>query len=94
VAQYSIGEAIQMMIKSSNWRNRYLQSRIKEDWEQIMGKTIAKYTQDVKYVDGTLVIKTVVGPLKNELTLNKNLIKERFNEHLKETVIKEVLVVS
>jgi Dna[CI] antecedent, DciA len=93
MAQYSIGDAIKQMLNNSNWKNRYLQSRIKADWEIIMGKTVAKYTQEVKFVDGTLVIKTNVGPLKNELNIGRDLIKQRFNEHLKETVIREVIVI-
>jgi hypothetical protein len=93
MAQYNIGEAIKMMLNNSNWKNRYLQSRIKADWEDIMGKTVAKYTQEVKFVDGTLVIKTNVGPLKNELNMSRDMIKQRFNEHLKETVIREVIVI-
>jgi chemotaxis regulatin CheY-phosphate phosphatase CheZ len=92
VAQYSIGDALKKMLKESNWRQRYLQSRIRQDYEEIMGKTIARYTQEVKLVETKLVIKTNVGPLKHELNSSKEMIIARFNEHLQETVIKEVII--
>jgi hypothetical protein len=80
------------MLSESNWRQRYLQSRIRQDWEEIMGVTVAKYTQEVKLVHDKLVIRTNVGPLKHELNNNKETIMQRFNEHLQETVIKEVII--
>ncbi|MFM2385666.1 MAG: hypothetical protein RL660_423 [Bacteroidota bacterium] len=93
MAQYTIAQALREMLRDSNWRQRYLQSRIKLDYEQIMGITVAKYTQEVKLVDNKLVIRTNVGPLKQELTNMRDTIRERFNEHLQETIIKEVIII-
>jgi predicted nucleic acid-binding Zn ribbon protein len=92
LAQLSIKEALKQMLNNSTWKNRYMQSRVRLEWEEIMGKTIARYTEEVKLVEHTLVIKTRVPALKNELQMNKKLIIEKVNEHLGEIVIKEIII--
>ena len=66
--------------------------QIEEIWEQIMGKTIAKYTDKIQIINQTLFINTAVGPLKNELLYQKDKIIERVNEALGEKVITEVVI--
>jgi predicted nucleic acid-binding Zn ribbon protein len=92
VAQISIKEGIRQMLNSSSWKQRYMQSLVRMDWEKMMGKTIARYTDDVKLVDHLLIIKTQVGPLKNELQNNKHLIMQKVNEHIGEAIVKEVVI--
>jgi predicted nucleic acid-binding Zn ribbon protein len=92
VAQVSIKEGLKQMLNSSSWKQRYYQSLVRMDWEKIMGKTIARYTEEVKLVNNNLIIKTQVAPLKNELLLNKNSIIQKVNEHIGETIVKEVLI--
>ncbi len=92
MAQLSIKQALQQMLDNSTWKNRYMQSRVRLEWEAIMGKIIARHTDEVKLVEHTLVIKTQVAPLKNELLLNKQLIIQKVNEHLGETIIREVII--
>jgi predicted nucleic acid-binding Zn ribbon protein len=92
LAQLSISEALKQMLNSSPWKARYMQSRVRLEWETLMGKTIARYTEEVKLIEHTLVIKTQVAALKNELQFNKNIIIQKVNEHLGETIVKEVII--
>lgn len=66
--------------------------QIEDVWENIMGKTIAKYTDKIQIIGGTLFITSTVAPLKNELLYQKERIIERVNEALGEKTIKEVVV--
>lgn len=45
--------------------------QIEEVWEDIMGKTIARYTDKLQIIGDKLIITTSVGPLKNELIYQK-----------------------
>ena len=56
--------------------------QIEEVWEEIMGTTIAKYTDKIYIFDQKLFIKTSIGPLKNELGFQKVQIIERVNEKM------------
>jgi len=57
-----------------------------------MGKTIARYTEEIKIINDTLFITTHVAPLKQELIFQKEKIKLRVNEALGKKVIKEIVV--
>jgi predicted nucleic acid-binding Zn ribbon protein len=61
-------------------------------WEDIMGKTIARYTDSISIINGTLFITTTVAPLKHELVFQKEKIMLRVNEALGKNVIKEIVV--
>ena len=66
--------------------------QIEEVWEQLMGKTIAKYTDKIQIINNTLFITTHVAPLKNELIYQREMIIKRVNEALGERIIKEVVI--
>lgn len=66
--------------------------QITDVWEQIMGATIAKYTESIQISNKTLFITTNVAPLRNELVYQKEKIIQRVNEALGEQVINEVVV--
>jgi hypothetical protein len=66
--------------------------QIEDVWEQIMGKTVARYTDKLQIFGDKLIITTQVAPLKHELAYQKEKIIQRVNEALKQRVIKEVII--
>ena len=92
MAEFSFQEAMEQFLKSSRLKSGIQAVRIEELWEEIMGKTIAKYTEKIQIVGTTLYITTSVGPLKNELLYQKAKIMERVNETLGAGTVKEVIV--
>ncbi|MCC7030288.1 MAG: DUF721 domain-containing protein [Chitinophagaceae bacterium] len=92
MALYSMKDALNKMLEQSQWKERYLVEKIKLDWEKLMGKTVAKHTNDLIIKDRKLYIYTDVAPLKNELSYNKTLLIERINQHLEENFIKEIIL--
>jgi predicted nucleic acid-binding Zn ribbon protein len=92
MGQYSLGEAIQQFLKQSRLKGNIQALQIEELWEKIMGKTIARYTDNIKIVNQTLIITTNVAPLKQELTYQKEKIKLRVNEALGSNDIQDVVI--
>jgi hypothetical protein len=66
--------------------------QLEDVWEELMGKTIARYTDSIQIINQTLFISTSVAPLKNELLFQKEKIIQRVNEALGEKVIREVVI--
>ena len=66
--------------------------QIEQVWAQIMGKTIARYTEKIQINGKTLYIHTTVAPLRQELLYQKETIIARVNEALGEPIIKEVVI--
>jgi hypothetical protein len=73
-------------------KNGIRAAQIEEVWSEIMGTTIAKYTDKIYIFDKKLFIETNVGPLKNELGFQKLQIIERVNEKMGENMINEVII--
>jgi hypothetical protein len=92
MAELHLGDALKAFISKSRLKNGIRAVQIEEVWEQLMGKTIAKYTDKIQIINQTLFIKTTVGPLKQELMYQKNAIIDRVNEVMGEKVIREVVI--
>jgi predicted nucleic acid-binding Zn ribbon protein len=92
MGEYSIGDAIQKFLDQSRIKGSIQALQVEDVWEQIMGKTIARYTDSIKIIDKTLFITTHVAPLKQELVFQKEKIKLRVNEALGQNVINEVVI--
>lgn len=90
--EVTIGEALKEFLKKSRLKSGVQALQIKDVWEEIMGRTIARYTDKIEIINSTLFIHTSVAPLKNELLYQKAKIIERVNESLGENVIKDVVV--
>jgi hypothetical protein len=92
MGEYSLGEAIQQFLKKSRLKGSVQALQINDVWEQIMGKTVAKYTESIKIYGDKLYVTTSMAPLKQELLFQKEKIVERVNEALGEKVIREVVI--
>jgi hypothetical protein len=93
MAEISIQEAMQQFLKHSRLKYGIQAVQIEEVWAEIMGQTIAKYTDKLRLTGSTLFVTTSVAPLKNELLYQKEIIIKRVNEALGENVIKDVVIV-
>ena len=92
MGEYSIGQALQKFLDESRIKGSIQALQIEDVWEEIMGKTIARYTDELKIINHTLFISTHVAPLKHELIFQKEKIMQRVNEALGKKVIKEIVV--
>lgn len=92
MAEYSIGDALKRLIRQSGWTDRINEYRIREEWPQIAGITIARYTGAMMLRDRVLTISTDVAPLRQELIMGKQQLIEKINAHFQETVVLDIKV--
>jgi hypothetical protein len=92
MGEYSMQDAMKEFLKKSRLKGSIQALQIEEVWEEIMGKTVAKYTDKIQIINHTLFISSTVAPLKNELLYQKEKIMERVNEALGEHIVKEVVI--
>ena len=92
MGELSLQDAMQQFLKKSRLKNGIQAVRIESLWEEIMGKTIAKYTDKIQIINTTLFITTTVAPLKNELLYQKETIIERINAAIGEKLVKDVVI--
>jgi predicted nucleic acid-binding Zn ribbon protein len=92
LGEYSLSQALQQFLRQSRLKGNIQAMQIEYVWEELMGKTIAKYTDSIQIINKTLFINTTVAPLKNELQFQKATIIQRVNEALGEKVITDVVI--
>lgn len=92
MALFKLGEALKQFVQTSKLKNGIRGAQIEEVWLELMGATIAKYTDKIYIFDQKLFIQTSVGPLKNELGFQKQQIIERVNEKMGEKIINDVII--
>ncbi len=92
MGEYSMREAIQQFLNKSRLQNDIQVLQIEEVWEKLMGKTVARYTEELKIYGNKLVIKTSVAPLKQELLYQRETIIQRVNEAMGRRLINEIEV--
>ena len=92
MSQVSIQQAMQQFLEKSRLKQRVQALQIKDLWAELMGKTIANYTDDIRLVNHQLIISTHVPPLRQELVYQREKIRNRVNEALGENAVHEVII--
>jgi len=92
MGEYSLGGAMKKFLDGSRIKGGIQALQIQDVWEDIMGKTVARYTDKLQIIGDKLFITTHVAPLKHELMYQKEKIKQRVNEALKQKVVNEVII--
>lgn len=90
--EMTLKEALKAMIEQYRIKGKLHQSRIRNQWEQMMGPTIAGYTKDIKLYKGKLYITIESAALRQELSYGKDKIKKLLNEELGEKAVEEVII--
>ncbi|MEO0065082.1 MAG: hypothetical protein RI983_408 [Bacteroidota bacterium] len=92
MGEVKIGDAFKQLKGLNHLKKGIRSAQIEDIWEQLMGKTVAKYTEKIQIIQKKLFIHTPIGPLKNELNFQKPQIIARVNEAFGEEVIEEVII--
>lgn len=92
MGEYSMRDALKKFLDESRIKGGIQALQIEDVWEQIMGKTIARYTEKLSIINDTLFITTSVAPLKQELIFQREKIIQRVNEALGQKIINKIVV--
>lgn len=93
MALFKFGDALKQFVQDNTKIKKGIQhAQIETVWEEIMGKTISKYTDKIYVFNQKLFIQTSIGPLKNELGFQKEQIVQRVNEKMGDQFITDVVI--
>ncbi len=92
MAEYTVGDALKRLIAEAGWGEKAQEYRLKAEWEQIVGKTIARYTQNLILRNRILVIASDIAPLKQEIILGKENLIQKINLHFEATIVLDIKV--
>ncbi len=86
-----LSEVLRDYIEENKLQKKLTEVDLIASWEQVVGKTIARYTESLRITNGTLFVKTSSPALRSELVMMKEQLKARLNEQAGEQLIKEII---
>ena len=92
MGSYSMADALKLLLERSHWKPKVTELRMRDEWEAIVGKTIAKYTRSISLNGKTLTIYSDVAPLKQELLLGREQLIIRLNEYFEDRVVDDIII--
>lgn len=66
-----IGDAIRQHLEAFGLEKRVNETRVINQWESIMGSTVANRTLGLELLDGVLKVRLSSGPLRQNLQMSK-----------------------
>ena len=85
-----LGAVIDHLIKSEGIEKPILQNKALMDWEEIVGKQIAKHSTPEEVKHGVMMVRVETPVWRNELTLRKNEIIEKLNKGTHKKIIQDI----
>lgn len=92
MAEISLQDAMEEYLRKSKFYQQIKAEEIRTHWPEIVGQVAARHTEELRLVQGVLYVGTSVAPLRAEFSYQKELIKQRVNEALKITLVKDVVI--
>src|ERR1035437_10007457 len=87
-----IKAVLQQMMERYKLEEKVNEVKLVHSWEKLMGKTIAKYTEEMYVSKKKLFLRVTSSPLKQELSYSRNKIIELVNKEIGEGYIDEVVI--
>jgi predicted nucleic acid-binding Zn ribbon protein len=89
----SIGEVLNEVIHSQKHLEQgILVSRVQQNWNTVMGPTVASFTRKVYFYNGVLYVELTSSVARNELVMLRDKIVKALNESVGADVVKELVL--
>jgi predicted nucleic acid-binding Zn ribbon protein len=86
-----LSDLIRGYVQENNLERKLTEVDMISSWEGLLGKTVARYTQELRISNGTLFIKISSPVVRNELLMMKEEIRKRLNERAGKEMIKQIV---
>lgn len=84
-------EVFEELLEAYRLKDTYSEKTVIQEWEQLMGKTVASRTQNLSIRQKVLYAKISSGPLKKEMMMNKSKILLLIENKYGKGVVKDVV---
>ena len=87
-----LGDAISQIFKEEKLDEKYSIFAIRNGWEGIVGKIVAKHTTQINYAQGILFVSIDSPIIRNETAYVRETIIEKVNKFVGKRLIKELVL--
>lgn len=86
-----LSDVLKNYVQENNLERKLSELDLIKSWETVIGKTIARYTQNLYVRNETLFVETTSPVVRNELLMMKEEIRIRLNEVVGAELIKTIV---
>jgi chromosomal replication initiation ATPase DnaA len=90
--QQSIGIVIKRLLKNQKLEGRLKELDVLELSEELLGKNLMRYINDLSIKNGTLIIKVKSSAVRNELSYQKSEIIKKVNDQVGNKILQEIIL--
>ena len=87
-----LGKVIEDYIEALDVKGKLKEVRLIRSWEEIVGKTIARKTDNIYIKEGKLFVEMNSSIARNELSMLKSSLIGRLNEKAGSKVISDIII--
>jgi predicted nucleic acid-binding Zn ribbon protein len=87
----SIGAIIQQWLRANNLEEKLQQQSVPNYWVEIVGESVAKHATVERVDKGKMFVKVESAVWRNELSMRREEIRQKVNEHFGAEIVKEVI---
>jgi hypothetical protein len=87
----SIKVLIDQLISGYQLDGKMAEKKITTSWEEIVGKTISKYTKRITFFKRTMYLEIESASLKNDLYFHEQIIVDKVNQFCGSKVIDKIV---
>jgi predicted nucleic acid-binding Zn ribbon protein len=86
-----LSDLIRGYVQENKLEKKLTEVDLISSWEELLGKTVARYTQDLRITNSTLFVKLSSPVVRNELLMMKEEIRKRLNERAGKEIISQIV---
>ena len=90
--QFTIAEAIDNYLEYANLKHKIDEARVIENWKEIVGEMVNKYTSEIFFKNQTLYIRLNSDTVKHDLSYKKSIIIGNVNTFLGKPYVLDVIL--
>jgi len=87
----SLSDVLKEYIKSNHIERKLKEVDVVQSWENLLGKTIAKYTRNIYIRNKVLYVEISSSVVKNELFMMREEICRKINENAGEEIVRQMI---
>jgi predicted nucleic acid-binding Zn ribbon protein len=86
-----LSDVLKNYVQENNLERKLSELDLIKSWESVIGKAVARYTQNLHIRNETLFVETTSPVVRNELLMMKEEIRVRLNEIVGAEVVKTIV---
>lgn len=86
-----LSDVLKSYVQENNLERKLSELDLIKSWESVIGKAVARYTQNLHIRNETLFVETTSPVVRNELLMMKEEIRVRLNEVVGSEVVKTIV---